>query len=254
MSSPYHGDAEAPSAAPRGRAEETTSSVNKEDSSNKGAVLIILAILAFLLGGGIVAGVWGIMESQKDSTTSAIARAPTPSSPTASPVQNPTLQFTSKPTSRPGSPTTPGPTPGPTQPPTGSPPVTIEDRLMNAHDPLVQSAFEWLSVVDNYQPVDYAEYEERYAVAAFFFQTGGNSLWNFKSGWLTSTAACGWYGVTCDSAGKVAGIELSDNSLVGTIPSELGILSALTSVTIVNSFELTGSLPTELSRLTDLKR
>jgi len=131
----------------------------------------------------------------------------------------------------------------------------MDDRLKNEHNPVDQTALEWLTIVDNYQPADYAEFEERYALATLFFQTGGNKLWKFKSGWLTSTSPCGWYGVTCDdTTGKVAGIELSDNSLVGSIPSELGILSALTSITILSSFELTGSLPTELSRLTDLKR
>jgi hypothetical protein len=130
----------------------------------------------------------------------------------------------------------------------------MEYRLANEHDPLVSSALEWLTAVDNYQPADYAEFEERYSLAALFFQTGGNRLWNFKTGWLTSTTACGWYGVTCTSAGKVAGIELSENSLVGTLPSELGILSAMTSITIFGSFELTGSIPTQFSRLTNLRR
>lgn len=131
----------------------------------------------------------------------------------------------------------------------------MADRLKNEHQPLDTSAQEWLSLVDNYEPSDYAEYEERYALAVFYFQTGGSKLWNFNSEWLTSTSPCTWYGVTCDDqTKKVTSIELSDNSLVGTLSSELGILTSLTSITILNSFELTGSLPTQLSRLTNLKR
>lgn len=131
----------------------------------------------------------------------------------------------------------------------------MEDRLKNEHQPLNAVAQEWLSLVDNYKPSDYAEYEERYALAVFYFETGGSKLWKLNTGWLTSTSPCsGWYGVTCDANNKVTSIELNDNSLVGSLSSEIGILTALTSITILNSYELTGSLPTQLSQLTDLRR
>jgi len=294
MPSPYSEDEEAPSAfqhAPRANSidhsnddDDASSYVSKEGSSNKGLLLVAMAICAFLFGGGIVAGIWAFNESAKDDTartapagTSANnaggssggggATAPTtadPFRPTASPIQNnPTLQFTSKPTNRPTIPAAPSTNndarPQPTPPPPTlapqAPPASNQDRLINAHGPLWQDSARWLFQTDFYQTSGYDELAERYALAVLFGRTSGSNLWNFKGGWLSSSSVCsGWYGIACNSAGKVVGIELSDNSLVGSLPTELGILSALTSITILNSFELSGSLPTEVSLLTALRQ
>lgn len=223
-----------------------TASAKKDEGSNKGMILVVWAVFAFLLGGGIVAGIYWILESQGPSPVPATAVAP--STPTASPVPNPTLSYTTKPTSSPGS------IPSPTQAPAGSQPLSMEDMLKNEHQPINPTALEWLTVVDNYKPRDYAEFKERYALAVLYFETGGTNLWKFNSGWLTSTVPCGWYGVACDSNGKVASIEFNNNDLVGTIPTEIGILSTLTSLTMLNCFEMTGNLPSQLARLTNLKR
>ena len=53
-----------------------------------------------------------------------------------------------------------------------------------------------------------------------------------------------WFGVTC-SSGSVTQINLYDNSLSGSIPSELGNLADLTTLNLSNN-SLSGVIPSEL--------
>ncbi|KAE8725252.1 Serine-threonine protein kinase [Hibiscus syriacus] len=71
--------------------------------------------------------------------------------------------------------------------------------------------------------------------------------------WSTSTSVCNWIGVTCGSRHhRVTALDLSSMDLTGTIPSQLGNLSFLASLSIRhNSFH--GSLPIELTNLHRLK-
>ena len=55
-----------------------------------------------------------------------------------------------------------------------------------------------------------------------------------------------WVGVTCSSARRVT--ALSYSSLVGTLPSEIGLLAALTSLSL-KSIKLSGTLPSTLGSL-----
>ncbi|KAK9016722.1 hypothetical protein V6N11_079216 [Hibiscus sabdariffa] len=71
--------------------------------------------------------------------------------------------------------------------------------------------------------------------------------------WSSSTSVCNWIGVTCGSIhNRVIVLNLSSMDLTGTIPSQLGNLSFLTSFNIRhNSFH--GSIPTEFIKLHRLK-
>lgn len=62
-----------------------------------------------------------------------------------------------------------------------------------------------------------------YAVATFFFSAGGIS-WNNNTKWKSGDPVCIWHGIECDARGHVIGIQLANNSLVGTFPPELGLL------------------------------
>jgi hypothetical protein len=75
---------------------------------------------------------------------------------------------------------------------------------------------------------------QRYVLATFYFSTGGSEWWN-KEGWLESgTHECQWYSnslrlfeeKTC-TQGILYGLVLSENGLSGSIPEDLGLLSAL---------------------------
>ena len=71
--------------------------------------------------------------------------------------------------------------------------------------------------------------------------------------WSVDTAVTGWEGVTvAGSPRRVTKVLLSDESLSGTIPLELGDLSELTHLDLSSNF-LTGEIPRELGRLSNLQ-
>jgi len=222
----------------------------KKKGGSRNKMLVGMMFLAFLLGGAVVAAFWGFLF--KDDANVSTNRNPDT-------VQNPTA--TAPPTTRapvptvPPQPTTPSPTVSPA--PTGAP-TTRRDgmfqKLFDDHGPLWEDAIKWLSETDLYESQNVSELKERYALAALFYRTSGARLWNFKQDWLSSNSVCdGWYGVSCNSQGKVTKIEFVDNSLVGSLPSEIGMLTALTYLKINDSFELTGSIPSHISSLTNLE-
>ena len=60
-----------------------------------------------------------------------------------------------------------------------------------------------------------------------------------------------WYGVTTDESGRVIELDLWHNDLSGTIPPELGNLTALTYLRLSGN-DLSGTVPPELGNLTAL--
>ncbi|GEM_PF-6380894 len=90
---------------------------------------------------------------------------------------------------------------------------------------------------------------EREILEALYNATDGDN-WNTNTGWLSAGDACDWYGITCVN-GDVTGISLNSNNLVGTIPSELGNLTALTTLSLAGN-QLSGTIPSELGNLTAL--
>ena len=52
--------------------------------------------------------------------------------------------------------------------------------------------------------------------------------WRNSSGWNSSTSVCSWFGISCDeSLMRVVSINLSNNSLFGSIPAEIAAISEL---------------------------
>lgn len=64
--------------------------------------------------------------------------------------------------------------------------------------------------------------EERLALLRLYESLGGPN-WKTQTNWTsTATSPCdGWYKVKCDANGFVSEIELVDNNLVGTIPTQV---------------------------------
>ena len=98
---------------------------------------------------------------------------------------------------------------------------------------------------------------ERAALIAIYNSSSGDS-WTDHSGWKTPPldgdgfampgTEGGWYGVTV-TTDHVTGIDLESNNLDGTIPTDIGVLTALESLNMAGN-ALTGSLPTEIGNLT----
>ena len=87
------------------------------------------------------------------------------------------------------------------------------------------------------------------ALVELYDSTAGAS-WTDNTGWLTDPDPCTWYGVTC-AAGHVDTLDLDGNQLAGSIPTQLGNLTALTDLYLFSN-QLTGSIPTQLGNLTAL--
>ena len=91
---------------------------------------------------------------------------------------------------------------------------------------------------------------ERDALVALYNSTDGAN-WKDNTGWMGEVGTeCLWYGVTCSSA-SVTRLSLANNSLTGTIPSELGNLADL-SYLYLGANSLNGNIPKELGNLTNL--
>ena len=85
---------------------------------------------------------------------------------------------------------------------------------------------------------------ERQALVAFFSATGGVN-WTNSTNWRSATEPLGnWYGVTMDDSGAVSHLELRTNNLTGSILTALSNLSKLERLDLSDN-TLTGSIPQE---------
>jgi hypothetical protein len=54
----------------------------------------------------------------------------------------------------------------------------------------------------------YPSLEQRYGLATFYFSTQG-SLWTTKTGWLSASNECAWYGIVCNDNVRASNLTLS---------------------------------------------
>ena len=92
---------------------------------------------------------------------------------------------------------------------------------------------------------------DRETLAALYNVTNGAN-WTRKDSWLSERPIGEWYGVTTDGSGRVTEIDLANNRLSGTIPSELGRLSNLRGLWLAEN-RLSGRIPPELGNLSNLE-
>ena len=92
---------------------------------------------------------------------------------------------------------------------------------------------------------------DRDALIAIYNATGGAD-WTEKTNWLTAMPVESWYGVESGNTDRVTGLKLGDNQLRGTIPPEIGLLSAAREIWF-NENQLTGEVPPEISMLSNLE-
>lgn len=116
-------------------------------------------------------------------------------------------------------------------------------------------------------------FRQRYALATFYFATGGETSWKNQGTFLSPTEnECGWgdagfgnlqvncrtecslfvimgLNESCDELlPVVAGLTMYQLNLVGHVPPEIGALTLLTGLDLTGN-ELTGSLPSEIYNL-----
>ena len=97
---------------------------------------------------------------------------------------------------------------------------------------------------------DYFE-DQRDALTILYNATGGAN-WTDNTGWLGDEGTeCSWFGISCVD-GIVTQIDLSDNNLVGTIPSELHRLVDMTTLDLSDNL-LTARMPSAIYRMSALE-
>jgi len=91
------------------------------------------------------------------------------------------------------------------------------------------------------------------ALSAVYTATNGPG-WTQKKNWMNGTDPCqaSWENVQCDSSTstKIIVLDLQSNNLIGTIPTEIGLLTEMRRTFRLASNRLTGTLPTEIGLLT----
>ena len=87
------------------------------------------------------------------------------------------------------------------------------------------------------------------ALVALYNATDGAS-WTDHSGWLMGPVGT-WFGITTNGD-RVTGIELHDNNLVGSVPTDVANLDSLEFLRLYSDDGLTGPIPPELGGLTKL--
>mmetsp|Transcript_33076 Transcript_33076/g.38132 ORF Transcript_33076/g.38132 Transcript_33076/m.38132 type:complete len:334 (-) Transcript_33076:470-1471(-) len=107
---------------------------------------------------------------------------------------------------------------------------------------------------DDDEDVSNSMWLERYIAAILYFSTDGKSWEEDATNlWLSSGhTICDWKGIQCNGNVQVEEIDLFNKSLNGEIPSELGMLSTMTSLVLKNN-QLFGTIPSELGILSQIK-
>lgn len=89
-------------------------------------------------------------------------------------------------------------------------------------------ALQWVFSDVSRRPLPDYRILQRWVLGVLFYALGGDS-WSRDDDWLTSTNECFWFTTSndeiCDERGRITIIELRDNSLEGTLPGELSLLS-----------------------------
>jgi hypothetical protein len=217
-----------------------------------------------LQGGGVKPVDPSTAPSSAPSSTESTDSSP--SLPSPNPTRRPSLPpVTEQPTEDPTLDPTPVPTTTqPTSQPTAAGPIT--ERFMNGLPPYSKElasnntsspqakALDWLQkdpLYDEYQNV--YRLNQRYALAVFYLSTNGE-FWDNKTGWLSDNNECTWYmdGEGSDLCGvdsRLTILDLYGNNVVGSIPTEVELLSDLKRMSFgfyLNADGITGTIPTEM--------
>ena len=119
---------------------------------------------------------------------------------------------------------------------------------VTARDPGGLSATRTMAVTVVVSSGPQSDYE---VLAALYGATGGPT-WTDSTNWKTDAPLGEWYGVTTDAGGRVTGLDLRENALIGPIPDALGGLSDLDWL-VLNNNALTGPIPESLGNLSNLR-
>ena len=119
------------------------------------------------------------------------------------------------------------------------------DGLCIPENPDIQS---WLDGISDKDEVPSCSELEIELLTTFFNATGGPD-WTNNENWLSDEPIFDWFGVTTDTVGQVAVINLVNNNLQGTLPFEISDLANLKTLNLASNTGLIGPLPSKLTAI-----
>jgi hypothetical protein len=124
-------------------------------------------------------------------------------------------------------------------------PLYTQQALDNPSSPQVK-ALCWLERDEGRNSLSALSALQRFVLATLFYATGGER-WDQAGEWLNySQSECSWYAhefhSVCDSTGRFHTLSLPGNSIRGTLPEELELLSTLSIIQLQDN-GLSGTLP-----------
>lgn len=93
--------------------------------------------------------------------------------------------------------------------------------------------------------------QDSLALVALYNSTNGPG-WTNNTNWLTREPVSTWHGIIV-LYDRVVRVDLSDNNLNGSLPTEIGNLSKLAYLGLTNNSDLVGPIPPEIGNLTELE-
>ena len=108
--------------------------------------------------------------------------------------------------------------------------------------PRSDSFAQWMDGIPQFGPQPCsAPRHDRLVLTEVYHALGGPG-WARRDGWLSQLPLDAWDGVSVDSAGRVAGLNLAENGVEGELPPSLGYLDALKRLDLSENTGLAGTL------------
>ena len=104
------------------------------------------------------------------------------------------------------------------------------------------------AVVKDESGAEIADADSDRAVLVALYNATNGPNWTKNGNWLSEMPLGQWHGVTTNTEGRVTRIEMDENNLQGSLPSELGQLDLLDNLSLRGN-NLSGTLPIELGQL-----
>jgi hypothetical protein len=145
--------------------------------------------------------------------------------------------------------------------------ITSYERIQEDYQSPQSKAARWIGEVDAWFTFPISQddteqrqhFRQRFALATFFYSTGGEESWIDHILFLSDVHECEWFnffvfrrGLSCDSSNtRVMLLNIPENNLTGSLPEEIWGIEDLM-VLGLSSNAITGPIPDELYSLSNL--